>query len=122
RKDAFEYHVEVVPDPNGRAGLVVIQPQNTEQALTLEAAMVEAHRRLPRDAQPPNPQPEGNDQFVVERFMSQSLGQVFAPESFGSAQAGQFMVVYARDPGQAARIMRVVIGPGNDPNVLLNAR
>jgi hypothetical protein len=118
RKAPFEYHVRFVPDPNGRAELIGVQPQNG-QALTLEAAQAEMRKLLPRDAQPPNPQPEGSNEFVVERYTSQLLSQALGPPS--GAQPGQFMLVYARDPNQGGRITRAVAGIGNDPNALLTA-
>jgi hypothetical protein len=123
RKNNFEYHVGFAPDPNGRAALVVVQPQPqpTAPPLTIEQAMTEAHKLLPKDAQPPNPQPEGNDQLVVERYTSQSLAQALPPEVFtaNKGQPGQFMIVYVRDPAQQARITRFILGPGNDPNALI---
>jgi hypothetical protein len=123
RKNNFEYHVGFVPDANGRAALLVAlsQPQPNAQPLTLEQATAEAHRLLPRDAQPPNPQPEGNPQSVVERYTSQALAQALPAGAFtaNKAQPGQFLVVYVRDPAQAAQITRFIIGPGTDPNALI---
>jgi len=110
RKNNFEYHVQLAPDPNGRAALIAISPQNA-QPLALEQAQAEAHRLLPRDAQPPTPRPEGNAQFVVERFTSDSLAQALALPS------SDFLVVYARDA--QGRITRFVLGPGDDPNAVL---
>jgi hypothetical protein len=84
--------------------------------------MAEARKLLPRDAQPPNPQPEGNERFVVERFTSQSLAEALPPEVFAAnnGEPGQMMVVYVRDAQQQARITRIIIGPGNDPQALIN--
>jgi hypothetical protein len=112
RKNNFEFHVQFVPDLNGRAAVVGQLPQNN-QPLDLAAAQAEAHRLLPRDAQPPNQTPEGNAQFVVERYTSQALAQALPDQS----QGGQFMIVYARDA--QGKITRWVLGPGNDPNALL---
>jgi hypothetical protein len=124
RKNNFEYHVNFVPDPNGRAALLVEmpQPQTNAAPFTLESAMAEAHKLLPKDAQPPNPQPEGSDQFVVERYTSQLLGQALPANVFtaNQGQPGQFLVVYVRDPAQQGRVSRFIIGPGTDPQALMN--
>jgi hypothetical protein len=126
RKSTFEYHVAFVPDPNGRAAVLVgiSQPPSGQaaQPFTLEQALAEAHRLMPRDALPPNPQQEGNPQFVVERVTSQTLAQALPAEVFtaNKGQPGQFMVVYVRDPAQSTRIARFIIGPGTDPNALIN--
>ena len=115
-----------VPDPNGRAALTLELPQPnarpTVQPWTLEQAMTEARKLLPKDAQPPNPQPEGSDQFVVERFTSQALGQALPAQVFAAnnGQTGQFMVVYVKDATSGGRITRIIIGAGNDPQALLN--
>jgi hypothetical protein len=100
----------LLPDLNGRAALIVTSPQNG-QPVALEQAQAEAHRLLPRDAQPPNPTPEGNPQFVAERYTSASLAQALSPSS------PDFLIVYARDA--QGRITRWVLGPGDDPNALL---
>jgi hypothetical protein len=112
-KGTFDYHVRFVPDVNGRADMLVGLPTGA-QGLTLEQAMAEAHRLLPRDAQPPNPTPEGNPQFVAERFTSQTLAQALG------GGPGQLLAVYVRDPAQAARITRFVVGPGSDPSALVS--
>jgi hypothetical protein len=119
RKNNFEYHIGLVPDLNGRAALVVQVPLQTNQLPTLEQAQAEAHRLLPTDAQPPNPTPEGNAQFVVERYTSQKLAQALPPELFspGGGQPGSFLIVYVKD--STGKISRWVMGPGNDPNALV---
>jgi hypothetical protein len=120
RKNNFEYDVQFVPDINGRASAVVVRPQQGSQALPLEQAQAEAHKLLPQDAQPPSPTPEGNPQFVVERFTSQTLPAALPPDTVSatSGDPGAFLIVYAKD--QQGRITRFVIGPGNDPNALMN--
>jgi hypothetical protein len=124
RKNNMEFHVNFVPDPNGRAALLVEmpQPQTNASPLTIESATADAHRLLPRDAQPPNPQQEGSDQFVVERYTSQLFAQALPASAFSAngGQPGQFLVVYVRDPAQQSRITRFIIGAGNDPQALLN--
>ncbi|HLZ26712.1 MAG TPA: hypothetical protein VKV73_05265 [Chloroflexota bacterium] len=119
RKGNFEYHVSFVPDANGRAALIAALP--TPQALTLDQATAEAHKLLPRDAQPPNPSPETSPQFVVERYTSLTLAQALPADVFSANKGlpGEFLVVYVRDPAQAARITRFIIGPGADPNALM---
>jgi hypothetical protein len=118
RRNNTETHVLLVPDLNGRAAVIVQIPSaSTDQAQAQSAA----HALLPRDAQPPNAAPEGNAQFVVERYTSQALAQALPSEAFSATggQPGQFLIVYARNP--QGRITRWVIGAGNDPNALLNA-
>jgi hypothetical protein len=120
RKAPLEYHVGLAPDLNGRAAVIVVLP-GQQQAWTPDMAMPEARKLLPKDAQPPTPPAEGNDQFIVQRFSSQSLAQALGDDAFAAvgAQPGQFLVVYARDPA-IGRITRIVIGVGSDPAALLN--
>jgi hypothetical protein len=119
RKGTLEYHVRFVPDTNGHAALLVVT--TPPQVFTLEQAMIEAHKLLPRDAQPPNPPQEAGPQYVVERYTSQTLAQALPADAFAAnkGQPGQFLVVYVRDPAQAVRITRFIIGPGTDPNALV---
>jgi hypothetical protein len=122
RRGNVEYHLAFTPDPP-RAWLIAeLVPQGTQ--MTLEQAMPEARRLFPRDAQPRTSQPEGNNQFVVERFTSPTLGQAIPAQQFAQrgGNPGDFLAVYARDPAQAGRITRVIVGIGDDPNVLLGAR
>jgi hypothetical protein len=120
RKNSVEYHVSFVPDLNGRAAVLVGLPAQGAQPLTLALAQSQAHQSLPKDAQPPNPTAEGNDQFVVERYTSQMLAQALPPQVFSvnGGQPGQLMIVYVRDA--QGRITRWIIGPGNDPSALIN--
>jgi hypothetical protein len=124
RRNNLEYHVNFVPDPSGRAAVLVEmpQPQTNASPFTIESAMAEAHKLLPKDAQPPNPQPEGSDQFVVERYTSQLLGQALPANVFtaNKGQPGQFLLVYVRDSAQQSRITRFIVGPGTDPQALIN--
>ena len=84
--------------------------------------MAEARKLLPKDAQPPNLPPEGNDRFVVERYTSQSLTQALPANVFtaNNGQPGQFLAVYVKDSPQGNRITRIILGPGNDPQALVN--
>jgi hypothetical protein len=122
RKNNLEYHVGFVPDPNGRAGLIVELPQQNAQPWTQDQALAEGHKLLPKDVQPPNPQAEGNDQFVVERYTSQTLAQALPAQVFSAnkGQPGQFLAVYVKDSPQGNRITRIILGPGNDPQALIN--
>ena len=122
RKETVEYRVELVPGLNGRATLIEEVPSQGGQPWTLEAAMAEAHKLLPKDVQPPSPPAEGNDQFVVLRVTSQGLAQALGDEPFTAVQAGpgQLLAVYVRDTGQGGRITRIVVGTGNDPGALLS--
>ena len=56
----------------------------------------------------------------MERYTSQTLAQALPPEAFtaNNGQPGQFLLVYVKD--QQGRITRVILGPGNDPNGLIN--
>jgi hypothetical protein len=117
-KNNYEYHVAFVPDINGRASMVVTLPPNG-QPVALEQAQSQAHALLPKDAQPPNPTPEGNAQFVAERYNSQSLAQALPPQTFGNSAPGDFMIVYLKDA--QGRVTRWIMGPGDDPNALITA-
>lgn len=121
RKPPAEFHVGFVPDPQGRAALIVEVPVQGQQPWDLAAATAEGHKLLPRDRQPPTPQQEGNDQFVVERYTSAQLGQALPAQVFeaNKGQPGQFLAVYVKDPQQGGRITRIIIGPGNDPQALI---
>jgi hypothetical protein len=122
RRANIEYHVGFTPDPP-RAWLTEeLVPQSTQ--MSLEQAMPEARKLFPRDAQPRAAQPEGNAQFVVERFRSPTLGEAIPAAQFQQrgGSPGDFLAVYARDPAQAGRITRIIVGIGDDPNVLLTAR
>jgi hypothetical protein len=122
RRSNIEYHVGYTPDPP-RAWLIAqLVPQGTQ--MSLDQAMAEARKVFPRDTQPRGAQPEGNNQFVVERFRSPTLGEAIPPEQFQQrgGTPGDFLAVYARDPAQAGRITRIIVGIGDDPNVLLAAR
>jgi hypothetical protein len=122
RKNNLEYHVGFVPDPNGRADLIVELPQQNAQPWTIEQAQAEGHKLLPKDAQPPNPTAEGADQFVVERYTSQTLAQALPAQVFtaNKGQPGQFLAVYVKDSPQGNKITRIILGPGNDPQALIN--
>ena len=61
RKNNVEYHVGFVPDPTGRAALIVELPPQGAQSFALDQAMAEARKLLPKDAQPPNPPPNWPD-------------------------------------------------------------
>jgi hypothetical protein len=124
RRANVEYHIGFAPGSEPPRAWLIEQlvPQGTQ--MTLEQAMPEARKLFPRDAQPRASGPEGNPQFVVERFTSPTLGQAIPAQQFQQRRGnpGDFLAVYARDPAQATRITRIIVGIGDDPNVLLAAR
>lgn len=122
RKGSAEYHVSFVPDPQGRAALIVEVPGQGQQPWALDAATSEARKLLPRDAQPPSAPQEGNEQFVAERYTSATLAQALPAQAFtnNGGQPGQFMVVYVKDPQQGGRVTRIIVGAGNDPQALIS--
>jgi hypothetical protein len=121
RNNTFELHVGFVPDLNGRSALVVQIPRTSPPNVPLDQAQIQAHALLPRDAQPPNPAPEGNDQFVVERYTSQLLEQALPATAFsaGGGEPGQLLIVYQKNA--QGGITRWMLGAGNDPNALIQA-
>jgi sortase (surface protein transpeptidase) len=102
RQAGREYHVLMTPDPP-RAAMLVELP-GTGARLTFEVAVQDARRLFPKDAQPRAAGPEGNAQFIVERFTSPTLEQ-----AVGTAD---FSVIYTRGAGGA--ITSVIIGLGDD--------
>lgn len=109
RAGGAEYHVEFTPEPS-RAVMLVEFPA-TGARLSFEAAVRESRRFFPLDTQPRARGPEGNDQFVVERFSSPSLADAVG--------AGDLVVVYARDERQGS-ISRIILGLGDDVDALLD--
>jgi hypothetical protein len=121
RKSNLEYHVQFAPDPNARAAVIVTLPQQNA-AFSLEQAMAEARKLLPRDAQPAAPAPEANDRFVVERYTSETLARALPPDAVSTNRGtpGQLLAVYVRDSQQQARITRLIVGPGSDAQALID--
>ena len=115
RKNNVEEHVQFSPDPP-RAMLIAETPPTP---VALDAAQSESRRFFPSDAQPRAAAPEGNAQFVVERFASPKLGQALPANLFQqrNGQPGDFLVVYLKNPQGA--ISRIVVGIGNDINALI---
>ncbi len=109
RQPQREYHVHFTPDPQ-RAAMLVILPA---KAVPFDAAVQETRRFFPRDTEPRINAPEGNPQFIVERFLSQTLGSALATDS------GDFSVIYTRDA--QGQITRMVLGLGDDIDELLEA-
>jgi hypothetical protein len=102
-----EVHVRFSPDPP-RATLETYLPNSP---MNFEAAVAQARKLFPSDTQPSDAGPEGNSQFIVERFSSQSLAQAL------DLNSTRFVVVYARDAKGA--ISSIVLGPGDDIDTLL---
>jgi sortase A len=97
-----EFHVHFTADPP-RAELVA-ESLNPPQAF--DAAVREARKLIPSDTQPRSSAPEGNAQFVVERFSSVQLAQAL------SLPSGNFSVIYTKNP--AGAITAIQLGLGDD--------
>ena len=77
--------------------------------MTFDAAVREARKLFPADTRPRAAAPEGNSQFVVERFTSPTLAQALG--------TGDFSVVYTRDATGA--ITSILLGLGDDFQALI---
>ena len=106
RQPGREVHVRLSPDPP-RAQLVAV---SLNPPLAFDAALREARKLLPTDAQPRTAAPEGNVQFVVERFTSEHLSQAL------SLASGDFSVIYEKNPSGA--ITAMLLGLGDDLDVI----
>lgn len=100
-----EYHVKFTPDPP-RAQLVA---ETFTTPLSFDAAVRESRKLFASDSRPRADAPEGNSEFVVERFASATLA-----EALGS---GEFSVVYTR--AARGQIASLVLGLGDDTDALL---
>jgi LPXTG-site transpeptidase (sortase) family protein len=105
RQPGREIHVGFTPDPP-RAALVAILPS---AALPFDAAVKESRKLFPTDTRPRAAAPEGNPNFVVERFTSPTLAQALG--------TGDFAVIYTRDA--KAAITSIVLGLGEDFDALI---
>jgi LPXTG-site transpeptidase (sortase) family protein len=108
RQGEREYRVLFSPD-SGRAVMLVESPLQGVR-LTLDVAMQDARRLLPRDVSPQASGPEGNPQFVVERFSSAALEDALG--------RGDISAVYVRGPQNS--ISSVVLGLGDDYGALID--
>jgi LPXTG-site transpeptidase (sortase) family protein len=97
-----EFQVLFTPDPARSALLGVIPLPG--QRLTFDQAVRESRRYFPTDTRPRADAPEGNPEFVVERFESASLEAALG--------IGEFSVVYLKD--RQGLITRYVLGLGED--------
>jgi hypothetical protein len=102
-----ELHVRFTPDPP-RAALIAWIPSASS---TFDKAVSDARKLFPSDTQPRSAGPEGNPQFIVERFTSNTLAQAL------SLASGDFSVVYTRDARGA--ITSIVLAPGDDIDTML---
>jgi LPXTG-site transpeptidase (sortase) family protein len=102
-----EFHVAFTPDPPRAALLSEIPAPGAR--LTFDVAVKDARKFFPSDAQPRAAAPEGNAQFVVERFSSPSLQLALGN--------GDFSVVYTRDA--QGSITSIVVGLGDDYEALI---
>ena len=107
RQPGRDYHVQFTPDPP-RAALVA---ELLAPAMSLDAAVRESRKLFPEDTRPRADAPEGNSQFVVERFSSASLAEALGISS------GDFSVLYTRDAKGA--ISSIVLGLGDDFDALI---
>jgi LPXTG-site transpeptidase (sortase) family protein len=97
-----EVQVLFTPDPARSALLAVIPLPG--QRLSFDQAVRESRRYFPADTRPRADAPEGNAEFVVERFESPSLEAALG--------IGEFSVVYLKD--RQGLITRYVLGLGED--------
>ncbi len=118
RKGTTEHRVGYTVAPRRAVMVAEVLPPNGP--LALDAAQAESRKLIPWDTQPRAPRPEGNADFVVERFTSPALAQVIPPGLVGEVgvNPGDFVVVYAKN-GQG-QIARIVVGAGDDPKALLD--
>jgi hypothetical protein len=107
RPSGREFHVAFTPDPPRAALVAQILAQGSR--MTFDAAVREARKLFPTDTRPRAEAPDGNSQFVVERFTSANLAQALG--------SGDFSVVYTRDPTGA--ISSVLLGLGDDFEALM---
>jgi LPXTG-site transpeptidase (sortase) family protein len=107
RQPGRDYHVQFTPDPP-RAAMVA---EWLTPPLSFDAAVRESRKLFPSDTRPAADAPEGNSQFIVERFSSASLAEALGLTS------GDFSVIYTRDPRGA--ITSIVLGLGDDFDALI---
>jgi Sortase domain len=107
RQPGREFHVLFTPDPPRAALLAEVLAPGSR--MPFEAAIREARKLFPADTRPRAAAPDGNSQFVVERFTSPSLALALG--------IGDFTVVYTRDPSGA--ITSILVGLGDDFEALM---
>jgi len=107
RESGREYRVLFTPDPARAAMLVILPPAG--QRMSLDAAVSESRKFFPNDTLARSAAPEGNAEFVVERFESPTLEL-----ALGTAE---FSIIYTRD--RQGFITRIVFGLGDDFPMLL---
>jgi sortase (surface protein transpeptidase) len=111
RQPGREEHVRFTADPP-RALLVATF---LDSSVSFDAAVAQSRKLFPTDSHPRTSGPEGNSQFIVERFSSANLGQVL------DGSSGDFTVIYTRDSKGA--INGIVLGLGDDlGGILADAR
>jgi LPXTG-site transpeptidase (sortase) family protein len=100
-----EVHVRFSPDPP-RARLLAV---SFATPISFQAAVGESRKLFPTDTRPRVAAPEGNPEFVIERFTSPTLGQAIGETDFS--------VLYTKDKQGA--ITSIILGPGDDVDALL---
>jgi LPXTG-site transpeptidase (sortase) family protein len=105
RPTGREIRAQFTPDPP-RASLVAIA---FATPVSLDAAVHESRKLFPVDAEPRESAPEGNTQYVAERFMSPSLASALGE--------GNFTILHTKDAKGA--ITHVIVGLGDDIDALL---
>jgi LPXTG-site transpeptidase (sortase) family protein len=106
-------------DGSPRRALMVARVPAAGESFSLDEAKKLARDLLPKDAQARGRGPEGNPNFVVERFRSRVLATAVPGQWFEDRQSspGDFLVVYARQGD--GRVTDVVVGIGDDAEGLL---
>jgi hypothetical protein len=112
RADGSTFNVGFSTEPE--RARVVVQVLPPERRLPFEAAVLEARKLMPTDSEPRAAYPEGNPQYVVERFSSPALGRAMGP--IEGAPNGEYDVVYEKDA--QGRVARIVLGQGTDVDAL----
>jgi hypothetical protein len=110
-----EYQVLFSPDPP-RGLLVAVRTLPGMATLSLDQARDLARGVLPNDAQRRTAQPEGNQQFVVERYHSNTLAQALPDDltrEWGG-QAGDLVVIFLRSASNPDQIDRVIVAIGDN--------
>ncbi len=110
-----------VAETSERRAVLVARLPAAGASFSLDEAIRLARGLFPADAQPRAERPEGNQQFVVERFTSPALAAVLPTASFEAwgGHAGDFVAVYRRRSD--GRMSSLAVGIGDSPDQVLQA-